>query len=74
MNPVLLFRGKGRVGVGEQLQYAKGIHVMFTPKAVINGPTMELYVKKFLDKVNTAWQLTQSNVLIFRFTMATRSY
>jgi hypothetical protein len=51
MNPVVLFRGKGRVGAGEQQQYAKGIHVMFTPKAVINGPTMELYVKKFLDKV-----------------------
>jgi hypothetical protein len=51
MNAAVLFRGKGRVGVGEQLQHTKGIHGMVTSKAVINGPTMESHVKKFLYKV-----------------------
>ncbi|CAF2085496.1 unnamed protein product [Rotaria magnacalcarata] len=37
MEPVVLFKGKGNVGVAERQQYSKGIHVIFTPKAVHDG-------------------------------------
>ncbi|CAF4815779.1 unnamed protein product, partial [Rotaria socialis] len=36
----------------ERQQYSKGIHVIFTPKAVINGPSMDLYCTKWLEKVH----------------------
>lgn len=52
MDPILLFKGKGRVSADEKQQYSKGVHVIFTPKAVINGSAMQLYVKRFLEKVN----------------------
>jgi hypothetical protein len=48
---MVLFRGKGRVGTHELQQYAKDAHVVFTPKAFINGPSMDIYVKKLLEKV-----------------------
>ncbi|CAF4738719.1 unnamed protein product, partial [Rotaria sp. Silwood2] len=51
MNPVVLFKGKGNIGVDERQQYSQGVHVIFTPKAVINGPSMDIYVKKWLEKV-----------------------
>jgi hypothetical protein len=51
MLPVLLFKGKGRISADERQQYPSGVHVIFTPKAVINGPSMDEYVKKWLEKV-----------------------
>ncbi|CAF1246010.1 unnamed protein product [Adineta steineri] len=52
MEPVVLFKGTGNVGVDERQQYAKGVHVIFTPKAFINGPSMNLYIQKWLEKVH----------------------
>ncbi|CAM2725583.1 unnamed protein product, partial [Rotaria socialis] len=52
MEPAVLFKGKGNVGVAERQQYSKGIHVIFTPKAVINGPSMDLYCTKWLERVH----------------------
>jgi hypothetical protein len=46
MLPVLLFKGKGKVSADERQQYSRGVHVIFTPKAVINGPSMDEYIKK----------------------------
>jgi hypothetical protein len=51
MAPVLLFKGKGNVSTDERQQYAKGVHVIFTSKAVINGPSMDTYIKKWLETV-----------------------
>ena len=51
IGPVLLFKGKGHVSPTEKLQYAKGVSVFFTPKAVINKPTMDLYVQLWCAKV-----------------------
>ena len=51
MGPVLLFKGKGQVSPKEKLQYAKGVSVFFTPKAVINKPTMDLYAQLWCSKV-----------------------
>ena len=51
MGPVLLFKGKGQVSPKEKLEYAKGVSVFFTPKAVINKPTMDLYVQLWCSKV-----------------------
>ena len=52
MSPVGLFQINSRVDVREQHQYATGIHVMLTTTFEINGPMMELYVRKFFEKVN----------------------
>jgi len=41
VGPVLLFKGKGQVSDGEKVQYAKGVRVFFTPKAVNNRATMD---------------------------------
>ena len=38
--PVLLFKGKGQISAVEKAQYAKGVEVFFTPKAVNNRVTM----------------------------------
>ena len=60
--PMVLFKGKGRVGIDEKQQYAKNVSVVFTPKVVINGPSMEIWVKKFLEKVRQFNQLFDSRV------------
>ncbi|CAF3267855.1 unnamed protein product [Rotaria sp. Silwood2] len=51
MKPVVLFKGKGNIGVNEREQYSKGVDVIFTPKAVINGQSMDIYINKWLQKV-----------------------
>jgi hypothetical protein len=51
IDPVLLFKGKGRVAHTEQQKYAKGVKVIFTPKAVINKPSMDEYVEYWYGKV-----------------------
>ena len=51
MKPVVLFKGKGNVDVDERQQYSKDIQVIFTPKAVINGPSMNIYINTWLQKV-----------------------
>ncbi|CAF1523278.1 unnamed protein product [Rotaria sordida] len=52
MQPVVLFKGKGNIGVDERQKYAKGVHVIFTPKGVINGQSMNMFCKKWLEKVS----------------------
>ncbi|CAF3943886.1 unnamed protein product, partial [Rotaria sp. Silwood1] len=52
MKPVVLFKGKGNIGVDEREQYSKDVHVIFTPKAVINGQSMDTYINKWLEKVH----------------------
>lgn len=52
VEPVLLFKGKGRVSAAEEQQYAKGVKVYFTPKAVNNKVTMDKYNEWFTKKVN----------------------
>jgi hypothetical protein len=42
---VLLFKGKGNIGVDQRQQYSKCVHVIFTSKSVLNGPSMDPYVK-----------------------------
>ncbi|CAF4412962.1 unnamed protein product [Rotaria sp. Silwood2] len=37
IKPVVLFKGKGNIGVNEREQYSKDVHVIFTPKAVHDG-------------------------------------
>ncbi len=59
MAPVVLFKGKGRIGADERQQYSKGVHVIFTPKAVINGPSMHVYVNKWLEKVQEHFWRTE---------------
>ena len=51
VGPVLLFKGKGQVSPQEKTQYAKGVTVFFTPKAVINKPTMDRYIHLWYSKV-----------------------
>ncbi len=51
MEPVVLFKGKGRVGIHERQQYSKGVEVIFTPKGVINTPSMNSYVQLWLKRV-----------------------
>ncbi|CAF4642405.1 unnamed protein product, partial [Didymodactylos carnosus] len=51
VQPVLLFRGKGKVAVTEQKHYSPHVKVFFTPKAFINIPTMKKYKDWWLDKV-----------------------
>lgn len=56
VGPVLLFKGKGRVAQAEQQKYAKGVKVIFTPKAVINKPSMDEYVEYWHAKVKTLFK------------------
>ncbi len=49
--PTILFKGKGRVGDDERRQYAKDVQVIFTPKAMINGPATEIYIKNWMEQV-----------------------
>jgi hypothetical protein len=51
MKPVVLFKGKGRIGIEERQQYSQDVEVIFTPKAVINTPSMNSYVQILLKKV-----------------------
>jgi hypothetical protein len=51
MKPVVLFKGKGCVGIEERQQYSQDVEVIFTPKAVINTPSMNSYVQILLKKV-----------------------
>lgn len=51
MKPTILFKGKGNISAAERQQYSKDVHVIFTPKAVINGPSMETYIKYWLAMV-----------------------
>ncbi|CAF4694944.1 unnamed protein product, partial [Rotaria socialis] len=39
--PVLIFKGKGQASSIEKMQYANGVKVYFTPKAVSNRITMD---------------------------------
>ncbi|CAF4111235.1 unnamed protein product, partial [Rotaria magnacalcarata] len=50
VDPVLLFKGLGHVSPAEEKQYAQGIKVYFTPKCVINKPTMDKYNEWFISK------------------------
>ncbi|CAF3334647.1 unnamed protein product, partial [Rotaria sp. Silwood2] len=52
VSPVLLFKGKGQVQDLEKSQYAKGVKVYFTPKAVNNRVTMDKYIKYWTSKFN----------------------
>jgi hypothetical protein len=63
VDPVVLFKGKGNIGVDERQQYARGVFVIFTPKAVINGPSMNIYIKKFLEKVKKRYLSTERECL-----------
>ncbi|CAF1467717.1 unnamed protein product, partial [Didymodactylos carnosus] len=51
VQPVLLFRGKGKVAVTEQKHYSPHVKVFFTPKAFINIPATKKYMDWWLDKV-----------------------
>ncbi|CAF4222775.1 unnamed protein product, partial [Adineta steineri] len=42
--PVLFFKGKGHASADDRQQYSKGIHVIFSPKAVINVPSMNTFI------------------------------
>ncbi|CAF4741455.1 unnamed protein product, partial [Rotaria sp. Silwood2] len=45
MGPILVFKGQGRVTSTERAQYSQGVQVFFTSKGVINGTTMDRYVR-----------------------------
>ena len=45
VGPTLIFKGQGRVSPLEKRQYAEGVNVMFTPKAVINKPSMDQFIE-----------------------------
>lgn len=51
LGPVLIFKGNGRISSSEKSQYAQGVSVFFTPKAVINGPLMNDCVRLWWSKV-----------------------
>ena len=52
VTPVFLFKGTGRVLAVEEKHYSPQVKVFFTPKAVINIPTMEKYTSWWLKKVH----------------------
>ncbi|CAM4843234.1 unnamed protein product [Rotaria magnacalcarata] len=52
MKPTIVFKSKGNIILAERQQYSKDVHVIFTPKAVINGPSIETYTKYWLAKVH----------------------
>ncbi len=60
MAPVVIFKCKGNISVIERQQYSKGVHVIFTPCAVINGPSMDVYVQKWLEKVQKHYLIRES--------------
>ncbi|CAF1127159.1 unnamed protein product [Adineta steineri] len=49
--PVLFFKGKGHASADERQQYSKGVHVIFSPKAVINVPSMNTFITKWWKMV-----------------------
>ncbi|CAF1017098.1 unnamed protein product [Rotaria sp. Silwood1] len=51
VEPVLLFRGTGKVSSSEEKHYSPNVKVFFTPKAFINMPTLEKYITWWLKKV-----------------------
>ena len=51
LGPILIFKGKGKISSNEKSQYAQGVTVFFSPKAVINGPMMNQYVQLWYSKV-----------------------
>ncbi|CAF1522407.1 unnamed protein product [Rotaria sordida] len=51
IKPVLLFKGTGKVAVKEEQHYSSHVKVFFTPKSVINIPTMEKYINWWLKNV-----------------------
>ncbi|CAM4763580.1 unnamed protein product [Rotaria magnacalcarata] len=52
VDPVLLFKGKGQVSSIEKMQYANGVKVYVTPKAVNNRITMDKYMESWMSKIN----------------------
>jgi hypothetical protein len=52
VDPTLLFKGQGRVSPLERQQYAKGVNVIFTPKGVINKPSMDQFIHFWHEKVD----------------------
>ncbi|CAF4594064.1 unnamed protein product [Rotaria socialis] len=52
VGPVLIFKGKGQASSIEKMQYANGVKVYFTPKAVSNRITMDKYMEYWMPKVN----------------------
>ncbi|CAF1588540.1 unnamed protein product, partial [Didymodactylos carnosus] len=51
VGPVLLFRGTGMAAAKEEKHYARDVKVFFTPKSVINIPTMDKYMTWWLKKI-----------------------
>lgn len=49
MGPVVLFKGKGNIDVDERQRYQKGVHVIFTPKAVIHDGYPKLFIADSAD-------------------------
>ncbi|CAF3774267.1 unnamed protein product [Adineta steineri] len=49
--PVLFFKGKGHVSADGRQQYLKGVHVILSPKAVINVPSMNIFITKWWKMV-----------------------
>ncbi|CAF0888418.1 unnamed protein product [Adineta steineri] len=45
--PVLFFKGKGHISADERQQYSKGVHIILSPKAVINVPSMNIFITKW---------------------------
>ncbi|CAM4839371.1 unnamed protein product, partial [Rotaria magnacalcarata] len=62
MKPTILFKSKGNIILAERQQYSKDVHVIFTPKAVINGPSIETYTKYWLAKVHDGYE--KKNVVV----------
>ncbi|CAF4863009.1 unnamed protein product, partial [Rotaria socialis] len=50
--PVLIFKGKGQASSIEKMQYANGVKVYFTPKAVNNRITMDKDMEYWMSEVN----------------------
>ncbi|CAF1347187.1 unnamed protein product, partial [Rotaria sordida] len=51
VEPVLLFRGTGKVSSSEEKYYSPNVKVFFTPNAFINTSTLEKYMTWWLKKV-----------------------
>ncbi|CAF0877743.1 unnamed protein product [Adineta steineri] len=50
--PVLFFKGKGHVSADGRQQYLKGVHVILSPKAVINVPSMNIFITKWWKMIH----------------------
>ncbi|CAF4167841.1 unnamed protein product [Rotaria sp. Silwood2] len=71
VGPVLLFKGKGQVRDLEKSQYAKGVKVYFTPKAVNNRITMDNRIhreSRWRSKIKLT--ASESRILCTRLTLA----